>query len=51
MKKLPIVVVTTRGDDASRTKSLEKGASRFLHKPFTPEGILGVVEELVGGPS
>jgi two-component system chemotaxis response regulator CheY len=49
LKKLPIVVVTTRGDDASRSKALEKGASRFLHKPFTPEAILSAIEELVGG--
>jgi len=49
LKALPIVVVTTRGDDASRTRALEAGASRFLHKPFTPEVILREVEELLPG--
>jgi two-component system, chemotaxis family, chemotaxis protein CheY len=40
LKKLPIVVVTTRGDEASRANALAAGASRFMTKPFTPEEIL-----------
>lgn len=47
LKVLPILVVTTRGDDASRTKVLAAGASRFLTKPFAPDGILRDVEELL----
>src|SRR5512144_1104606 len=43
LRSLPILVVTTRGDDGSRTKALEAGASRFLPKPFSPEEILGEV--------
>jgi two-component system, chemotaxis family, chemotaxis protein CheY len=46
---LPILVVTTRGDDASRTRVLEAGASGFLAKPFAPEQILANVRDLLAG--
>jgi two-component system chemotaxis response regulator CheY len=35
--KIPICVVTTRGDESSRTSALEAGANIYLTKPFTPE--------------
>jgi len=47
LRDLPIIIVTTRGDDESRARSLEAGASRFMTKPFSPEGILREVEELL----
>jgi two-component system chemotaxis response regulator CheY len=47
LKTLRILVVTTRGDDASRARVLEAGASSFLAKPFTPEQILGEVRRLL----
>jgi two-component system, chemotaxis family, chemotaxis protein CheY len=48
LRALPVIIVTTRGDEESRTRSLEAGASRFMTKPFTPEAILREVEALVG---
>lgn len=48
LKTLPIIVVTTRGDEASRASALRAGASRFMTKPFTPEGLLAEVRELLG---
>jgi len=48
LRQLPIIVVTTRGDEASRTKALRAGASRFMTKPFTPEDLLTQVRELLG---
>ncbi len=48
LRTLPIIIVTTRGDDVSRTRALEAGASRFMTKPFTPDAILGEVEGLLG---
>ncbi|HEX7665276.1 MAG TPA: response regulator [Polyangiaceae bacterium] len=48
LRTLPIVIVTTRGDETSRTRALEAGANRFMTKPFTPEAILGEVNGLVG---
>ena len=47
LRALPILVVTTRGDDASRTRVLEAGASGFLAKPFQPEQILAEVRGLL----
>jgi len=40
LKELPIVVVTTRGDEGSRKRALDSGANRFMTKPFQPEQIL-----------
>jgi two-component system chemotaxis response regulator CheY len=39
LRTLPIIIVTTRGDESSREKALEAGATRYVTKPFTPEGI------------
>ncbi len=47
LRALPILVVTTRGDDASRTRVLEAGASGFVAKPFAPEQLLGEVRGLL----
>jgi two-component system chemotaxis response regulator CheY len=48
LRSLPIIVVTTRGDDASREQALSVGASRFMTKPFTPAQLLSEVRELLG---
>lgn len=48
LRTLPIIVVTTRGDEVSRTHALEVGASRFMTKPFTPEALLAEVRSLLG---
>lgn len=48
LKDLPIIVVTTRGDDASRTKALKIGASRFMTKPFSPEMVVAELRSLIG---
>ena len=47
LRALPILVVTTRGDDASRTRVIEAGASGFLAKPFAPEQILAEARALL----
>ncbi|MBA3541911.1 MAG: response regulator [Deltaproteobacteria bacterium] len=49
LKGLPILIVTTRGDDDSRTRVLEAGASSFLAKPFGPQQILEEVRRLLPG--
>jgi two-component system chemotaxis response regulator CheY len=48
LKDLPIVVVTTRGDEQSRVRALSAGASRFMTKPFDPEGLQREARELLG---
>ena len=47
MRHLPILVVTTRGDESSRARALEAGASAFMTKPFSPEEILTQVRVLL----
>ncbi len=50
LRTLPILIVTTRGDEISRARALGAGASSFMHKPFTPEGILAEVLSLLRTP-
>jgi two-component system chemotaxis response regulator CheY len=51
LRALPILVVTTRGDESSRARAIAAGATRFMTKPFTPEALLGEVRLLTnGGP-
>ncbi|HLL01845.1 MAG TPA: response regulator [Myxococcaceae bacterium] len=47
LRHLPIVIVTTRGDEASRTRALQAGADRFMTKPFKPDTILSEVKSLL----
>ena len=49
LESLPIIVVTTRGDDASRERALGAGATMFMSKPFSPEALLDAVGSLVAG--
>jgi two-component system, chemotaxis family, chemotaxis protein CheY len=51
LRALPILVVTTRGDDTSRSRVLDAGASGFLAKPFAPEQILADVRALLSKTS
>jgi two-component system, chemotaxis family, chemotaxis protein CheY len=44
---LPILIVTTRAEDDSRTKILAAGATRYMTKPFAPEAILAEVQSLL----
>jgi two-component system chemotaxis response regulator CheY len=48
LRTLPILVVTTRGDESSRSKALAAGATRFMTKPFSPEAMLSEVALLAG---
>ena len=43
----PVLVVTSRGEDESRTRVMEAGASGFLAKPFAPEQILAEARTLL----
>jgi two-component system chemotaxis response regulator CheY len=47
-KNLPIVVLTTRGDEASRQAALGSGATLFMTKPFSPQTLAADVGALLG---
>jgi two-component system chemotaxis response regulator CheY len=49
LRALPILVLTTRGDEESRRGVLAAGASRFMTKPFEPPVILGEALALLKG--
>ncbi len=44
---IPVIVLTTRGDESSRNDTLQAGASRYLTKPFEPKLLARQVEELL----
>jgi len=49
LKTLPILVVTTRGDETSRAQAMAAGASLFVTKPFTPDAIAQDAQRLLDG--
>lgn len=51
LRDVPVVVLTTRGDDDSRSAALREGATLYLTKPFAPESIVAEVGPLLQGSS
>jgi two-component system chemotaxis response regulator CheY len=49
LRALPVLIVTTRGDDQSRERVLQAGATSFLAKPFTPDSIIAEVRAILAG--
>jgi two-component system chemotaxis response regulator CheY len=47
-RDVPVVVLTTRGDDSSRETALAAGATHYLTKPFVPQVLLSTARELLG---
>ena len=46
-RHIPIVVLTTKGEEASRTQALAAGATSYLTKPFDPGHLADVVGSLL----
>jgi two-component system chemotaxis response regulator CheY len=46
-RDLPIIVLTTRGDDDSRRAAAQAGATTYLTKPFAPEILAGTARSLL----
>lgn len=46
-QKLPVIVLTTRGDTAAHAETLAAGASLCLSKPFEPHVLAAHVRELL----
>jgi two-component system chemotaxis response regulator CheY len=47
LRHLPVVVLTTRGDDDSRAAALRDGATLYLTKPFAPASIVAQIQPLL----
>ena len=42
-----IVMLTAKGQEADRTRGLDVGAHRFVTKPFDPDEILALADEIL----
>ncbi len=49
-REVPVVVLTTRGDDASRDAALSAGATQYMTKPFVPQTLLSAARGLLERP-
>jgi two-component system chemotaxis response regulator CheY len=47
-RDVPVVVLTTRGDDSSRETAMAAGATYYLTKPFVPQVLLSTARDLLG---
>lgn len=47
LQHLPVVILTTRGDDDSRAAALREGATLYLTKPFAPSTFVSQVQPLL----
>ncbi len=45
--EIPICVLTTRGDEESRSQVFEAGANVYLTKPFTPQELVAQANRLL----
>ena len=46
-REVPVVVLTTRGDDTSRVAAMNAGATQYLTKPFVPQALLSAAQDLL----
>ena len=47
LRTLPVIVLTTRGDETSHTAAMAAGASLYLTKPYEPQALARHVRELL----
>ena len=45
-EKLPVLMLTARGQKADRDMAMRAGADRFMTKPFANEDVLAAVRDL-----
>ena len=44
---IPVLILTTKDQESDRVWGNRQGAKAYMTKPFTPEGLLSVVAELI----
>ncbi len=48
LRQVPVIVLTTRGDEGLRTEALRAGATLYLTKPFEPGFLVEQARRLLG---
>lgn len=46
-RQVPVIILTTRGDEASRVTALQQGATAYMTKPFAPESLASQARTLL----
>ena len=49
LSSIPVVMISTEGSEERQREARELGASGYLMKPFQPEEVGAVLEEVIGG--
>jgi len=47
-KHIPVLLLTAKGRDGDRKKGFEVGADDYITKPFSPNKLIGRVQEILG---
>jgi len=50
-RSMPVMILTTRGDETSREAALEAGATAYMTKPFSPSALASSVKTLLAESS
>jgi two-component system chemotaxis response regulator CheY len=50
-RDLPVIILTTRGDDSSRELAVAAGATTYMTKPFLPQDLLATAQTLLHPPT
>ena len=50
-RDIPLVIVSTEGSERDRVKGMSLGADAYVCKPFQPEELRRVVEDLLASPA
>jgi len=50
LRRAHLVVITAHHDDEITTRLQRMGASRILHKPFNPQTLMDLIQELLTAP-
>ena len=46
-RRVPVVILTAKGQDADRHEALSFGADDFVTKPFSPKKLLARIDEIL----
>lgn len=47
LRSVPVIVLTCRGQEEDKRKAMRLGASEFMTKPFSPSGLVAVINSVL----